>query len=30
VIVTGITGGVLGYILGNYFGVALAYFLKAF
>lgn len=29
-IVTGITGGILGYILGNYFGVALAYFLKAF
>jgi len=30
VIVTGITGGILGYILGNYFGVALAYFLKGF
>lgn len=30
VIVTGITGGILGYILGNYFGVALGYFLKAF
>ncbi len=30
VIVTGITGGILGYILGNYFGVLLAYFLKAF
>jgi uncharacterized membrane protein len=28
VIVTGITGGIIGYILGNYFGVALAYFLK--
>jgi uncharacterized membrane protein len=30
VIVTGITGGVIGYILGNYFGTTLAYFLKAF
>lgn len=30
VIVTGITGGVIGYILGNYFGVGLAYFLKGF
>ncbi|MGD0341220.1 MAG: DUF819 family protein [Bacteroidales bacterium] len=30
VIVTGITGGLLGYILGNYFGVGLAYFLKGF
>jgi uncharacterized membrane protein len=30
VIVTGITGGILGYLLGNYFGVALAYFLKGF
>jgi uncharacterized membrane protein len=29
-IVTGITGGILGYVLGNYFGVALAYFLKRF
>lgn len=29
-IVTGITGGLLGYLLGNYFGVALAYFLKGF
>jgi uncharacterized membrane protein len=28
VIITGITGGILGYILGNYFGVILAYFLK--
>jgi uncharacterized membrane protein len=30
VIVTGITGGIIGYILGNYFGVALAYFLRGF
>lgn len=30
VIVTGITGGIIGYIVGNYMGVALAYFLKAF
>jgi uncharacterized membrane protein len=30
VIVTGITGGIIGYILGNYFGVALAFFLKGF
>jgi uncharacterized membrane protein len=30
VIVTGIAGGVLGYILGNYFGTTLAYFLKGF
>ncbi len=30
VIVTGITGGIIGYILGNYIGVALAYFLKGF
>jgi len=29
-IVTGITGGILGYVLGNYFGVMLAYFLKGF
>ncbi|MCE5347826.1 MAG: DUF819 family protein [Bacteroidales bacterium] len=29
-IVTGITGGIIGYVLGNYFGVALAYFLKGF
>jgi uncharacterized membrane protein len=30
VIVTGITGGVIGYLLGNYFGFTLAYFLKGF
>jgi len=30
VIVTGITGGIIGYIVGNYMGVALAYFLKGF
>jgi uncharacterized membrane protein len=30
VIITGITGGIIGYILGNYFGIALAYFLKGF
>jgi uncharacterized membrane protein len=30
VIVTGITGGIIGYIVGNYFGIALAYFLKGF
>jgi len=30
VIVTGITGGIIGYILGNYLGVGLAYFLKGF
>jgi len=30
VIVTGITGGIIGYVLGNYFGVMLAYFLKGF
>ncbi|MDO9341398.1 MAG: DUF819 family protein, partial [Bacteroidales bacterium] len=30
VIITGITGGIIGYILGNYFGVGLAYFLKGF
>ena len=28
VIITGITGGLIGYVLGNYVGVALAYFLK--
>jgi uncharacterized membrane protein len=30
VIITGITGGLIGYVLGNYFGVMLAYFLKGF
>jgi uncharacterized membrane protein len=30
VIVTGITGGIIGYILGNYFGIVLAYALKGF
>lgn len=30
VIVTGIAGGVLGYLLGNYFGTTLAYFLRGF
>jgi uncharacterized membrane protein len=30
IIITGITGGILGYIVGNYFGIALAYFLKGF
>lgn len=30
VIVTGIAGGVLGYVLGNYFGTTLAYFLQRF
>ncbi|MDY0099823.1 MAG: DUF819 family protein [Bacteroidales bacterium] len=28
VIVTGITGGIIGYLLGNYFGTTLAYLLK--
>jgi uncharacterized membrane protein len=28
VIITGITGGIIGYVLGNYIGFALAYFLK--
>ncbi len=30
VLVTGITGGVIGYLLGNYFGTTLAYILKGF
>jgi len=30
VIITGITGGIIGYIAGNYLGIALAYFLKGF
>ncbi|HUX97786.1 MAG TPA: DUF819 family protein [Bacteroidales bacterium] len=30
VIITGITVGILGYIIGNYLGVALGYFLKGF
>ena len=30
VIITGITVGIIGYIIGNYFGVALGYFLKGF
>lgn len=30
VIITGITVGIVGYIVGNYLGVALAYFLKGF
>jgi len=30
VIVTGITGGIIGYLLGNYFGIVLAYALKGF
>jgi uncharacterized membrane protein len=30
VIVTGIAGGVIGYVVGNYFGTTLAYFLKGF
>jgi uncharacterized membrane protein len=28
VIITGITVGILGYVIGNYLGVALGYFLK--
>jgi len=30
VIITGITVGIIGYVIGNYMGVALAYFLKGF
>ena len=30
VIVTGIAGGLIGYVLGNYFGATLAFFLKGF
>jgi uncharacterized membrane protein len=30
VIITGITVGILGYIIGNYLGVGLGYFLKGF
>lgn len=30
IIITGITSGIIGYALGNYLGVALAYFLKSF
>jgi uncharacterized membrane protein len=30
IIITGITGGIIGYIAGNYLGIALAYFLKGF
>ncbi len=30
IILTGITGGIIGYIIGNYAGIALAYFLKGF
>lgn len=30
IIITGITSGILGYALGNYLGVGLAYFLKGF
>ncbi|MGD0754083.1 MAG: DUF819 family protein [Bacteroidales bacterium] len=30
IIITGITGGIIGYIVGNYLGIALAYFLKGF
>jgi uncharacterized membrane protein len=30
VIITGITVGIIGYIIGNYLGVALAYFLRGF
>lgn len=30
VIITGITVGIIGYVIGNYLGVGLAYFLKGF
>jgi uncharacterized membrane protein len=30
VIITGITGGVIGYLLGNFFGTTLAFFLERF
>ncbi len=30
ILLTGITGGIIGYIVGNYLGIALAYFLKGF
>jgi uncharacterized membrane protein len=30
VIITGITVGIIGYVIGNYLGVAMAYFLKGF
>jgi uncharacterized membrane protein len=30
VIITGIAGGILGYLLGNYFGFTLAHILKGF
>ena len=30
VIITGITVGIIGYIIGNYLGVGLGYFLKGF
>jgi uncharacterized membrane protein len=30
IIITGITGGIIGYVAGNYLGIALAYFLKGF
>jgi len=30
VIITGITVGIIGYVVGNYLGVALGYFLKGF
>ena len=30
VIITGITVGIIGYVIGNYLGVGLGYFLKGF